>query len=123
MNIVPITLSEKTQNRVLGRSAGVPCEVASGLRSHGFGAEADANGMMKKAVRYCKERRTQSGFKKEERKDGMIVGSDALSDGESACDGSKNSETNATCEIVGSVENADRCDNATESDLWTNFLR
>ena len=33
-----MTLREKTQNRVLGRSAGVPCEVASGLRSHGFEA-------------------------------------------------------------------------------------
>ena len=33
-----MTLSQKTQNRVLGRSAGVPCEVASGLRSHGFEA-------------------------------------------------------------------------------------
>ena len=33
MLFVPMTLREKTQNRVLGRSAGVPCEVASGFRS------------------------------------------------------------------------------------------
>ena len=33
---VPMTLSQKTQNQVLGRSAGVPCEVASGLRSQCF---------------------------------------------------------------------------------------
>ena len=31
-----MTLSQKTQNRVLGRSAGVPCKVASGLRSQYF---------------------------------------------------------------------------------------
>ena len=36
MKIVPMTLRQKTQNQVLGRSAGVPCEVASGLRSHLF---------------------------------------------------------------------------------------
>ena len=44
-----MTLSQKTQNRVLGRSAGVPCEVASGLRSHGFGAMEDDPG--KKTMR------------------------------------------------------------------------
>ena len=38
IEIVPMTLRPKTQNEVLGRSAGVPCEVVSGLRSHGFEA-------------------------------------------------------------------------------------
>ena len=44
MLFVPMTLRKKTQNRVLGRSAGVPCEVASGLRSHGFEAMIDDTG-------------------------------------------------------------------------------
>ena len=39
-----MTLSQKTQNRVPGWSAGVLYEVVSGLRSHGFGAMEDDAG-------------------------------------------------------------------------------
>ena len=34
MIVASLFLRQKTQDRVLGRGAGVPCEVASGLRSH-----------------------------------------------------------------------------------------
>ena len=118
MFFAKVFLRQKTQNRVLGRSAGVPCEVASGLRSHGFGAveddagkttmcrshgfgatvqdsetetmclrsygfeaEADASGMMKRAMQPCDERHMLSDFKEEECKDGMIAKDDASSDG------------------------------------------
>ena len=36
-----MALRPKTQNRVLGRSAGVPCEVASGLHSHQYIVQKD----------------------------------------------------------------------------------
>ena len=113
------TLRRKTQNRVLGRSVGVPCEVASGLRSHGFEAEADASGMKRKAVRPCDKRHMRSSFKEGDREDGMIAKNCALSDDEVAyrCNGtSKNNEVNAERKIVKSVENTDRCDESNECD-------
>ena len=112
-----MTLSQKTQKRVLGWSAGVPCEVASGLRSHGFEAEADTSRIMKRAVRPCDERHMLSGFKEGDRKDNMISENYALSDSENAhcCKGAcKNSEKNAACKIVRSVGNTDRCDDSIE---------
>ena len=108
---------QKTQNQVLGRSAGVPCEVASGLRSHGFEAEADASGMEREAVRYCKKRHMLSDFKEEERKDGMIVKNEASSDGESThrCDNSVEcSIVNATRGVSSNVEKANRSKNLCE---------
>ena len=116
----------------------MPCEVASGLRSHGFeakeddagketmcrhshGFEAEANtfGMMRRAVRHCDERHALSGFKEGDRKDGMIAKNCALSNDDVAyrCNGTnKSSEVNAERKIVKSVENIDRCDESNESD-------
>ena len=59
MEIVVKTLSQKTQKRVLGRSAGVPCEVASGLRSHN-----DKNNLEKEFYR----RKSDMGMLESERK-------------------------------------------------------
>ena len=58
------TLCQKTQNQVLGRSAGVPCEVASGLRSHTamvHGIQDEGKGSTDKATPILGKRNKNAG--------------------------------------------------------------
>ena len=118
MLIAGMFLRQKTHNQVLGQSAGVPCKVASGLRSHGFEAEAGASGMMKGTKRPCDERHMLSGFKDGDREDGMIARNDASSDSEGAhhCDETIEYDiVNAMCGVSSDVEKANCCGNSCEN--------